>query len=173
MEEIEIGPLATDDEARACAAMMSTTDPWITIGRTFEECLEIVREPAREVCVARRSGGEVRGFVIINMGGAFIGYIQILCVAVDARGTGLGTQLIRFSEERILRETPNVFICASSFNPRARALYERLGYEPVGMLKDYVIRGESELLLRKTIMSLREWQLSHDPSPGLRPPSPR
>ena len=158
MEEIRIGPLATDDEARACAAMMSTTDPWITIGRTFEDCLEIVREPTREVYVAR-SRAAVRGFVIINMRGAFIGYIQTLCVAADARGTGLGTQLIRFSEERILRETPNVFICASSFNPRARALYERLGYEPVGMLKDYLIRGESELLLRKTTASLREWQL--------------
>jgi len=154
METIAIRPLATADEARQCAQMMCTTDPWITIGRGFEECLGIVKIPGREVYVSEENG-QVRGFVIVNMGGAFIGYIQILCVHDSVRGTGLGTRLIRFAEERIFREAPNVFICASSFNPRARALYERLGYQLVGELKDFVIAGESEILLRKTIGPLR------------------
>jgi len=43
----------------------------------------------------------------------------------------------------------------SSFNPRARALYERLGYEMIGELKDYLIEGASELLMRKTIGPIR------------------
>ena len=45
----------------------------------------------------------------------------------------------------------NVFICVSSFNPRARNLYESVGYEVVGELKDYIVAGHSEILLRKTI----------------------
>jgi ribosomal protein S18 acetylase RimI-like enzyme len=146
--------LQNDDDARACAAMMCATDPWITIGRTFDECLAAVADPAREVWVAHEDG-VVRGFIIINMRGAFIGYIQTVCVDAGARGGGLGTRLVAFAEERIFRETPNVFLCVSSFNPRARTLYERLGYQVVGELADYIIRGASETLMRKTIGPLR------------------
>lgn len=142
--------LRNDDEARACAAMMCATDPWITIGRTFDECLTAVADPTREVWVAREDGA-VRGFIIINMRGAFAGYIQTVCVDAGARGGGLGTQIVAFAEEWIFRQTPNVFLCVSSFNPRARALYERLGYEVIGELKDYIIRGASEILMRKTV----------------------
>jgi len=35
-------------------------------------------------------------------------------------------------------------------------LYERLGYEVVGELKDYIVPGHSEMLLRKTIGPLVE-----------------
>jgi len=146
--------LQNDDDARACAAMMCATDPWITIGRGFDECLATVADPTREVWLAREDG-TVRGFVIINMRGAFIGYIQTVCVDAGARGSGLGSRLVAFAEERIFRETPNVFLCVSSFNPRARALYERLGYDAIGELKDYIIEGASEILMRKTLGPLR------------------
>jgi RimJ/RimL family protein N-acetyltransferase len=36
-----------------------------------------------------------------------------------------------------------MFLCVSSFNPRARALYERSGYRFVGELPDYVVDGHS------------------------------
>lgn len=128
--------------------MMAATDPWITLGRGYDACLEVVRRPDREVYVA--DDGNVRGFIIINMQGAFVGYIQTICVAADARSSGIGSRLIAFAEARIFRDSPNVFLCVSSFNTRARALYERLGYELVGELKNYVIDGASELLMRKT-----------------------
>jgi len=146
--------LQNDDDARACAAMMCATDPWLTLGRIFDECLAAVADPTREVWVAREDGA-VRGFIIINMRGAFIGYIQTVCVDAGARGSGLGSRLVAFAEERIFRDTPNVFLCVSSFNTRARALYERLGYEVIGELKDYIIGGASEILMRKTIGPLR------------------
>jgi ribosomal protein S18 acetylase RimI-like enzyme len=93
----------------------------------------------------------VRGFIIVMTHGALLGYIRILCVDPNTRGRGLGSRLIAFAEERIFREWPNAFLFVSSFNPRARALYERLGYEVVGELKDYIVRGASEILMRKTI----------------------
>jgi [ribosomal protein S18]-alanine N-acetyltransferase len=43
-----------------------------------------------------------------------------------------------------------VFICVSSFNPGARRLYERLGFELVGTLRELLVPGHDELLLRKT-----------------------
>ena len=147
---VAIRALSGEEEARRCASMMCSTEPWITIGRNFDQSLKIVSDPAREVYVAENNG-RIDGFIILNMRGAFVGYIQTVCVDATARGSGLGTQLVQFAEERIFKETPNVFLCVSSFNPRARQLYERLGYALIGELKDYLIRGYSELLMRKTI----------------------
>lgn len=45
---------------------------------------------------------------------------------------------------------PNVFLCVSSFNPDARRPYQRLGYEYIGELKDFIVTGHSELIYRKT-----------------------
>lgn len=157
MEEIEIGPLDGDAEARACAEMMATSDPWIFFGRTFEQCLARVTNPSGEVWVARQDG-KPRGFVILLLQGAFVGYIQIVCVAADARGSGIGSRLVQFAEERIFRQFPNVFLCVSSINTRARQLYERLGYTLVGELDDYLVRGYSEFLMRKSVGPLAEFK---------------
>jgi [ribosomal protein S18]-alanine N-acetyltransferase len=153
--------LSTDAEAWACAELMASSDPWRRLGRTLEQSYRIVRDPAREVYVAlERSGlgaARVAGFIVIIMQGAFVGYIQSVAVRDDRRGHGLGTALIALAERRILHDTPNVFICASSFNPAARRLYERLGYAVVGKLTDYIVRGHSEILMRKTTGPLSEF----------------
>jgi ribosomal protein S18 acetylase RimI-like enzyme len=57
---------------------------------------------------------------------------------------------VEFAERRILQVSPNVFMCVSSFNHGARRLYQRLGYQVIGELPDYLVRGHSEILLRKT-----------------------
>ncbi len=157
-----IQPLSTDAEAWACAELMASSDPWRRLGRTLDQSYRIVRDPAREVYVALEpsaagGGQRVAGFIVVIMQGAFVGYIQSVAVRDDCRGRGLGSALIAVAERRILRDTPNVFICASSFNPAARRLYERLGYAVVGELTDYIVRGHSETLLRKTTGPLAEF----------------
>ena len=160
-EQPIIRPLSTDAEAWACAELMASSDPWRRLGRTLEQSYQIVRDPAREVYVAldtlASDEPRVAGFIVLVMQGAFVGYIQSVAVRADCRGQGLGTALIALAERRILRETPNVFVCASSFNPGARRLYERLGYKVVGELTDYIVRGHSEFLLRKTTGPLSEF----------------
>lgn len=155
--------LATDDEAEACARIMSSSEPWITLQRDHAASLDAVRDPSREVYVATPADvAQVIGFLILSMRGAFAGYIQSVGVREDWRGRGLGTQLVAFAESRIFAETPNAFICVSSFNERARALYARLGYETVGELRDYIVRGHSEWLLRKSIAPLADWTTSRE-----------
>ena len=92
----------------------------------------------------------ITGFVVVDMRGLVAGYIQILCVRPDCRGRGIGSMLIRWAEDRIFRDSPNVFICVSSFNTGARRLYERLGFAPVGVLREFIVAGHDEVLLRKT-----------------------
>jgi ribosomal protein S18 acetylase RimI-like enzyme len=152
-----IRPLRRGEESRLCARMMAASEPWITLKRGYAESLAIVEDPTREVHVALEDG-QLRGFLILNMSGAFAGYIQTICVAPEARSRGIGTRLVRFAEARIFRESPNVFLCVSSFNPRARALYRKLGYVRVGDLKDFLAPGHSETIFRKTIGSLDEFR---------------
>jgi [ribosomal protein S18]-alanine N-acetyltransferase len=145
----EIRRLAGRDEAETCARMMAASEPWITLRRDAEAALAILTDPGRESYVALLRG-ELAGFVILVMHGAFVGYIQSVCVAPGRRSLGLGRRLMAFAEERIFREAPNVFLNVASFNPDARRLYERLGYEVVGELRDYIVPGHSEILMRKS-----------------------
>jgi ribosomal protein S18 acetylase RimI-like enzyme len=141
--------LTAKRDAEACARLMACSEPWLTLGRTYENSLAIIQDPTRETYITREAG-EVTGFLIICMTGAFVGYIQTICIHPDHRGRGLGSRLVDFAERRILSEVPNVFMCVSSFNHAARRLYQRLGYQIVGELTDYIVAGYSEILLRKT-----------------------
>lgn len=157
IQRTEIERLHHAADAEICARMMANSEPWTTLQRDFDASLGIITDPSREVYVATVNG-EIAGFIILLMHGALVGYIQSVCVAPAWRGQGIGTQLMVFAERRIFSETPNAFICVSSFNRRARRLYEGLGYEVIGELEDYVIPGHSEILLRKTIAPLTEFK---------------
>jgi len=98
-----------------------------------------------------KSTKEIIGFVVIQTQGTFKGYIQILAIDAAHRGAGYGTKLLQFCEDRVLQYSPNIFICVSSFNHRAIRLYTKFGFELVGELKDFVKKGFTELLLRKTV----------------------
>lgn len=136
-------------EAALCAAVMAASDPWRTLGRKEDKILPLLLHPDREV-IAAELEGRLAGVAVVCLTGALVGYIQAICVFPEFRGHGVGSALLAFVERRIFREFPNVFLCVSSFNPAARRLYLRSGYEVVGELGDYVVAGYSEFLLRKT-----------------------
>jgi ribosomal protein S18 acetylase RimI-like enzyme len=147
---LDISRLESRSDAEACAWLMASSEPWVTLGRSYQASLRIVEDDSREVYVARDENG-LAGFLILCMTGAFVGYIQTVLVHPDRRGHGIGSRLVQFAEERILRESPNIFMCVSSFNSDARRLYQRLGYQVVGELTDYIVQGHSEILLRKSV----------------------
>lgn len=156
---VEIRRLRDTEETRQCARLMATSEPWLTLGRTYDDSLETLSDASKEVHVALRDNALV-GFIIVNMNGAFVGYIQTVFVVREWRGKGIGSTLLKFAEQRILSETPNVFMCVSSFNKDAQRLYERLGYKIIGELRDYIVAGQSEILLRKTMAPLSELKKS-------------
>ena len=128
---------------------MVSSEPWMTLRRSYESALAVLQDPGKEVHVVVDTQGVV-AFIILDMRGPLCGYIQTICVRPDRRGGGVGTALIRWAEQRIARESPNVFLCVSSSNVPARRLYERLGYEVVGTLASFIVPEHDELLLRKT-----------------------
>jgi ribosomal protein S18 acetylase RimI-like enzyme len=159
--QVTIRSIEGQGEIEACARLMAGSEPWITLGRTYEEAVAMFGDPAREIYVADLEGSVV-GFLILRLKGAFSGYLQSVAVSSELRGRGIGSRLVRFAEERIFRDMPNVFLCVSSFNDRALALYERHGYEVIGELRDFIVSGHSEILLRKTTGPMRGFRPSSD-----------
>ena len=138
---------------------MARSEPWISLERGYEESLEILTEPSREVYLAWIPE-EIVGFIIIEMNGIFKGYIKSICVSQDQRGKGIGSSLMQHAEKRIFSEAPNVFLLVSDFNYRARKFYKSLGYEEIGEFKDFIVRGYSEVLMRKTQGPLTEYPMN-------------
>ena len=136
---------------------MSGSNPWTTFGRNYNESVKVFEDKTKDTFVAYLNKSIV-GFIIIDMQGSFTGYIKSLAVSPDYRSKGIGSKLIKFAEQYIFKRAPNVFICASSFNRRAQKLYYRLGYKKVGKIKDYIIKGHSEILLRKSISTLSDFK---------------
>ena len=153
---LEIRPIAGRDEIETCARFMAASEPWITLRRTYEDSVRMMEDETRETYVAAM-GSEVAGFLILRMDGPFSGYIQTVGVAPAWRNKGIGSRLVAFAEERILRDRPNVFMCVSSFNPDAMRLYRRLGYEVIGEIRDFIVKGHSEILLRKSTAPLYDF----------------
>jgi len=132
-----------------CARMMSKSDPWITLKIDYDQCLRAFEGLSKEVYVVEIEN-LITGFVILQTGGTFKGYIQTICIDQDYRGLGLGKQLLQFCEDRILKISPNIFICVSFFNKGAIRLYEEFGFKLIGKLDNFVKDGFTELLYRKS-----------------------
>ncbi|NWJ50258.1 MAG: GNAT family N-acetyltransferase [Bacteroidetes bacterium] len=132
-----------------CGTMMAKSDPWITLGMNYDLCIKAFEGALKEIYIVSVNE-EIVGFVILQMGGTFKGYIQTLCVSEAYRGKGYGKKLLHFCEKRILTISPNIFICVSLFNKGAIKLYEEFGFKRIGELENFVKEGFTELLLRKT-----------------------
>jgi ribosomal-protein-alanine N-acetyltransferase len=152
-EHLEISP-AREEERDWCAGVMASTDPWITLGRGLEDCRRRCHDPEFQLFVARE-GSRPRGFILLQRRGvAGSPYVATIATSSDCRSRGVGSRLLQFAEDLFRPEFTHIFLCVSSFNPRARALYERCGYRVVGEFQDYVIRGASELLMHKRLRDL-------------------
>jgi ribosomal-protein-alanine N-acetyltransferase len=154
MSKAEIQPFQSTTDAEWAARIMAESEPWVTLGTGYERSLHLLSNASQERFLAKEAG-EPAGFLMISMQGAFVGYIQLLGVARNFRGRGVGRALIEYAEQRIFRETPNVFICVSDFNQEAHGFYAKMGYQQIGELKNFIVAGRAEILLRKTIGPIR------------------
>lgn len=149
MSEVVIRP-ASEDDREWCAQLMASSEPWITLGRSLETCRKVFARPGYELFLAC-SGDKPIGFVLCHPYGAMSSpYIATIAVDHAARGQGVGSRLLQFVEEHY-RGRRHLFLCVSSFNPRARQLYENVGYRVVADLDGYIVAGASEILMHKSL----------------------
>ncbi|HQK40747.1 MAG TPA: N-acetyltransferase, partial [Flavobacterium alvei] len=149
IEKMTIEKTTNQDDFDFCALMMAKSDPWITLEMDFDLCIQAFDGVSKEVYIIRINT-EIAGFVILQIDGTFKGYIQTICINENYRGKGLGKKLLTFCEERILKISPTIFICVSSFNTRALQLYTDFGFKIIGELPNFIREGFTEILLWKT-----------------------
>jgi len=152
IEKMSIEKTTNQSDFDFCALMMAKSDPWITLEMDFDLCVQAFAGLSKEVYIIRINS-EIAGFVILQIDGTFKGYIQTICISENFRGKGLGKKLLTFCEERILKISPTIFICVSSFNAKALQLYIDFGFKIIGELPNFIKEGFTEILLWKTFGS--------------------
>jgi len=117
--------------------------------RSFNRTLFASHPPGKDLAIAIRDpdGDEPVGGLCGRMNGGWPA-IELIFVPEAFRGMGLATQLIAMAEEEARRQD-----CHSAWidtlNPRALQLYQRIGYEIFGELKDYPVGGSRIFLQKK------------------------
>jgi [ribosomal protein S18]-alanine N-acetyltransferase len=148
-ESISIFPACAADY-RWCAQVMASTHPWSMLQLNVNECKAALHRPASELFLAHRRGQRLGLLLLQPHGLAGSPYIAAIAVVPEARGLGVGTEMLDFAEQRY-SQASNIFLCVSDFNTGARAFCARQGYKVVGELTDHVVTGHSELILRKNL----------------------
>jgi ribosomal protein S18 acetylase RimI-like enzyme len=134
-----------------CADLMASNQPWITLQRGLDACHAIVIRPGSDLFMARDKNATSLGFILLASHGlAGSPYIASIAVASEARGRGVGAQLLSFAEEHY-KDRGHLFLLVSSFNHRAQQFYRRHRFERVGELKDYIVTGHSEFIFHKRL----------------------
>ena len=107
-----------------------------------------------DLWLALDSHNEVVGAVQVELNGFFgaFPYLALLGVKKRFRGMGVGRTLLKVYEgvarELGFRKTS---LLVSHFNPRAKALYQSMGYRKVGYVPDAILPGNHENIMVKTL----------------------
>jgi len=143
--------LASDGDHEWCAGLMASNEPWITLGRDLATCRVYCQGPQFETLIARRNGERCGCLLLHPTGVAGSPYIAAIVIEPGARGQGIGSKLLEAAES-CGPQARHIFLCVSSFNPRAQRLYEHRGYSKAGEFPDYVVAGASEILMCKRLV---------------------
>jgi len=106
----------------------------------------------KNVYVALDENENCLGFIYYMPNGVFgsYPYLHIIAVKEEYRSNGIGKQLIKFFEDNASDySSTKYFLTVDDFNPRAKKLYESLGYKCVGELTDFYKKGINCFLMMK------------------------
>lgn len=134
---------------QACDAITRASEPW----KTLNEGIDFMKYLPLKQAYVCTIGDAPAGFIIFTPEPVFArgGYIRAVGVAPALRRHGIGGKLLTFAEARIARRSPNVYLCASSFNRQGQAFYKGRGYVRVGKLLGLVIPDASEYIFWKRL----------------------
>jgi len=145
--------LAVED----CRRLVLASEPWVTLGYGTGEADGIARSSVSDNVLVALAGTDVVGFALSTPGVLLGEYLKLLVVEPAYRKRGVGRRLMEELERRAFLNAPNVYLCVSDFNRDARAFYARLGYEEVGLLRDLLLAGKGEVLMRKSVGCARSF----------------
>jgi [ribosomal protein S18]-alanine N-acetyltransferase len=134
---------------QACNAITAASEPWKTL---HERVNFLTYVTLKQAYVCTISDATV-GFILFISEPVFArgGYVRAVGVDPAMRRQGIGRKLLAFAESRIVRKSPNVYLCVSSFNRRGQAFYKGLGYTRVGKIPGLIVPNASEFIFWKRL----------------------
>ncbi|MEZ4863322.1 MAG: GNAT family N-acetyltransferase [Caldilineaceae bacterium] len=149
---LHIRPL-TNTDITPLAHLMATTPLWQRYGVTEANATARLQSglTAQETIAVAEAAGIPTGFVWYVARSAFQrgGYIMLIGVAATARSQGIGAALMAHAEATLFAQADSIFLLVSDFNAAAQRFYQRLGYQQIGAIPDFVLPGVSELIFYK------------------------
>jgi len=142
----------TAEQAQAIGAALALSEPWATLkvsGTALANYL--MRDDAALRRYAVSVDGKLVGVICIRTPWLRGPYIELLGLFPEARGKGVGKQLLSWAENEARREAKNLWVVASSFNQQALSFYEGFGFTRIGAIPGLVSPEHDEILLRKSL----------------------
>ncbi len=102
-----------------------------------------------EITLAINENNICLGFLWVIINGAFhsFPYLHIIAIKEQYRGTGIGKKLLNYFEES--SKSSKLFLVVADFNPRAKKLYESMGYIEIGVIPNLYKEGVNECFMMK------------------------
>lgn len=141
-----------DGEAEMLGAAFAAMDPWKAYGFPAENLARFfaASEPdARRWAI--RVDDRLAGAVVIRAPWLHGPYLQFLGLLPGDEGQGLGRLVLDWMAREGQGRVRNLWLCVSEINGRARAFYEREGFERVALFDALVADGMDEILMRKKL----------------------
>jgi len=106
-----------------------------------------------EIYIALNKEGTCLGFIWIILNGAFhsFPYLHMIVIKEEFRNLGIGKKLLKHFEETNSKTSSKLFLVVAEFNPKAKRLYQSIGYKEVGIVPNLYKRGVTECLMMKEI----------------------
>ncbi len=144
-----LSPGSAEELGPALAAM----PPWSVIGWPAASLIAgFKRERPSFRLFELLAGGELAGAVSIQNPFLHGPYLQLLAILPGFQGRRLGAAILQWMEREARSEqSRQLWLCVSTFNTRARAFYERFGFEEVAVLEQLASEASDEVFMRKRL----------------------
>ena len=106
----------------------------------------------RTASAQAKAASEIVGFIVVEQDSKGVGHVITIDVRVEARRTGVGTELMNAAEERLRSSgCHSVFLETAVNNLRALSFYKRHGYSVLKTIPRYYQNNLDALLLGKRL----------------------
>lgn len=152
--DIQLSELSsrTDREIARLAEQLAGIDPWLRLGYAKEGIERYLHDPEPSPRrLALVVDGEMAGVISLRYPWLKGVYVEMFAVLPEAQGKRLGSHALAWIETEYRERTGNIWLLVSAFNDKAKGFYGANGFIPIGEIKDFLMEGEDEVLMRKVI----------------------
>ena len=150
--DITLRPLRIEN-AQGLGEAIAAMPPWSVIGYPAERLVAwLQREEPSMRKFEVLAGARLAGSIVIQEPFLYGPYLKLIAILPEFQEQGLGLRLLQWMEAQARQmEARQLWLCVTTFNTRARAFYERFGFEAVAVLDKLGSDASDELFMRKRL----------------------